>query len=125
VSGYLPWHVLIGVAWWLVTFHYNFMVRQIREQAGDAWALLILSPLVLLWPVEAIGMTIYLLTGLYRIIVPVKAEFGLVCQTCHSVHRWLGSREAMEDIGWKMVRDAGDPSHVYWFCPNCDPWEAQ
>lgn len=125
MSSYLPLHVFIGMIWWLVTFRYNFMVRNLRERGGDAFALLVLSPLIFLWPVEAVGMVVFLLVYLYRSLFPVKGEFGLVCQTCGSVHRWLGSREEMEGIGWKMVRDVGDPMHVYWFCPDCDPWEEQ
>jgi hypothetical protein len=120
-------YLMVGVCWGLLMYHKHPVMIELKARIGDERLMLvILACYAVLWPIDIMLLISHLIARRQRAgprdlgVARDGDGFGLVCYNCGAVHRWLGSNEKMEEIGWKMVRDSGDPSHVYWFCKDCD-----
>lgn len=136
----VPIYLMLGILWAVIMFKYNNNIAKLRHTFGDNRVTLLMPIVALLWPIEMMAVVVRILRLCWyrftrRDVEDTPGElchrmqdaggyasgFSLVCYSCSRDHRWLGSNEAMKAVGWQMVTDSNDSSHVYWFCDQCEP----
>lgn len=66
VNMWIGWYLVVGVVWAVLVFKYHHAIQYMRRAAGDAYTMWALFPVVLLWPIELVGLVVYL--ALYSIL---------------------------------------------------------
>lgn len=126
-------YLLIGFLWMMFAFNHHPSIRELRKIAGDIRSLFVMIPIMLLWPVEVIGLVVYCVVMLYawilRSIKPapgecagdateVETEFKICCHDCEATHGLVNNATLKAD-GWHRMVEVGNETCGYWLCPIC------
>lgn len=58
---YIGWYLVVGFCWMLLMLKRNPAVDPLRKTIGEAKTMLVLAPVVVLWPVDLFALAVYFL----------------------------------------------------------------